>query len=187
MSDVIVACLACGKQKEVESRTKVTTCGSCGALIECEKVTRTASVSSETSSVSQPVAAQVIDESKLSETVRNWKTSYGWACAGIVVSYMVSRMPMDWIQTVDRYLLMCVATFAVPFVYAIIIYPKYFDPAAGTSLSNSAISFWNCAFGGLIFGCLWNSCLTRKRIGISHIVMMVLIGVLTWNNISLVL
>ena len=180
MPNVTVTCPTCGTQMEIDARRTVAYCGSCGALIEREKE---APAEPAPVSVSQPE----IDESKLSKTVKGWKTSYGWSCIGIFVSLMVNGMPLDWIQTIEQYLLVVIAAFVVPFVYAIIIYPKYFKPEEESSLGNGAISFLNCAFGGPIFGCLWNCCLTRKRIGISHIVMMVLIGLFALRNIALVL
>ena len=62
-------------------------------------------------------------------------------------------------------------------VYALKIYPSYFSDKPMLD-SVEAISFLNTFAGGIIFGLLWNHNLTLKKIGISHIVYVVLIGVI---------
>ena len=50
--------------------------------------------------------------------------------------------------------------------YTVLFYPSYFTDRPRLH-SSAVISFANCAFGGLIFGLLWNSNLTKRVKGVS--------------------
>jgi len=84
-----------------------------------------------------------------------WKTSWGFSILGLFIGAM---FPPFWVL-------------AIP--YAAIFYPSYFTEKPKLK-SNRVISFANCAFGGPIFGWIWNGNLRIKDKGISHIVFIVL-------------
>ena len=58
--------------------------------------------------------------------------------------------------------------------YAAKFYPSYFGEKPRLSSSKS-ISLFNFAFGGPVFGALWNRSLTKKTKGSSHVVLIVLL------------
>lgn len=129
--------------------------------------------------------------------LRAWKTSVVFSILGFLAILLLSiivSLPI----TIALELHMGAASAALPYpvttiagslagmvsavlttVYALAIYPSYFRRKPLLK-SPRMISFLNFLFGGLIFGCLWNSNLTRSKIierpekGISYIVASVL-------------
>lgn len=126
--------------------------------------------------------------------LRKWKTSVGLSFLGVLVSWfgrallalaatavgllVVSLVPGlyggDYLIRI-----VAVAAVAIPSVcgiaYALLVYPSYFTdlPLLESPL---VISMFNLLFGGILFGALWNSCLTisrneaRRKRGVSYIV-----------------
>lgn len=116
-----------------------------------------------------------------------WKTSIAYSVAGMLTfSIVVLSMFLNppWIIGASLH----VSYSIFMFVYAVVIYPSLFTRKPKLK-SNTAISFWNCAAGGFIFGAIWNGNLSKKNKGISHIVLAVLSGlnlafmiILYWLN-----
>lgn len=53
--------------------------------------------------------------------------------------------------------------------YCFIVYPTFFSPSP-LLRSTSVVSLLNGLFGGVLFGCLWNTCLAKHKKGVSYIV-----------------
>lgn len=108
------------------------------------------------------------DSHRTSPFLTQWKTSVGASVAGMFCSYAIGRIAEH--LPISLSALICVA----PFVYALWYYPSLFKNEA-QARSSAAISFGNGLFGGLVFGAIWNSCLTNGKIGISHYVFVVIL------------
>ena len=52
---------------------------------------------------------------------------------------------------------------------------------------NYLVSFTNALMGGVIFGCWWNSRLTKRRMGISHLVFFVLLATNGLSSITMLM
>ncbi len=107
-----------------------------------------------------------------------WRTSVGASIAGILffcvildIEYLVPETYMIAAS------LLRLAYMVFQFLYAIILFPSYFSLKPKIT-NSSAVAFWNCAVGGIIFGPIWNSSLTKRKKGISNIVFAVLVGLL---------
>lgn len=103
-----------------------------------------------------------------------WLTSVGGTVGGIV-AYMAISGIFDYIaDTTNSFSMLAfvylfwVVLLGVYAYYAFAIYPSLFTRSPKVDLSPTAISFINGLVGGIIFGCLWNTCLTKGKIGISH-------------------
>lgn len=113
--------------------------------------------------------------------IRNWKTSVCFSVLGflsIIVPCLVITIPMVmgvelYLGKATSFLPYPVSTLVAPLsgavwavlciVYAQVFYPSYFREKPFLK-SRRVISFANLLFGGIIFGCLWNSNLTRSKI-----------------------
>lgn len=132
--------------------------------------------------------------------LRNWKTSVGFSVLGVLLSGL-ARMLLAVAGTVAgiavlslipglyaeeaivQFVMLAVA--AVPGVcgiaYAAFVYPSYYSDLPLLE-SPWAISLFNLLFGGVVYGALWNTCLTKskgglaKKKGVSYIVYIVLEG-----------
>mgnify|MGYP001667813824 CR=1 FL=1 len=108
-----------------------------------------------------------------------WRTSAAMSVLGIVAFIIVFNLEsivpfgMMFFASLVRMIFMI-----VQFLYALVVYPSYFGLKPKIR-SCEAISFWNCAIGGMIFGPIWNSNLTNCNKGISYIVYAVLVGALS--------
>ncbi len=114
-----------------------------------------------------------------------WKTSLLFSIIGVfttyigipVVSYFLSALTLAAdgtlyegaaFATLAGFALFLILFYLVlPIVYAQAFYPTYFD-CKPRIRSSRLISFSNLAFGGIIFGSIWNSNLTNRKRGISH-------------------
>lgn len=129
--------------------------------------------------------------------IRNWKTSICFSVLGllsIIVPFLIITIPMAvglemylgkamYLLLYNAYTLigpLSAAIWAILCtIYALVFYPSYFREKPILK-SRRAISFANLLFGGVIFGCLWNSNLTRSKIlerpqkGTSYIVLTIL-------------
>lgn len=139
------------------------------------------------------VAPAPVEGGELPPVLASWRTSVGWAIAGLLVgSYLVgfacmavaallaagltailmgAGAPLAQASPVVQFalcvgLLTGVLEYAVMIIYAVLFYPSYFTNRPRLR-SSAAISFANCAFGGLVFGLLWNSNLTKRVKGVS--------------------
>lgn len=126
--------------------------------------------------------------------LRRWKTSVGLSFLGVLISWLgrtllvmaATAMGLVIVSLVpglyggDYFVrIVAVAAVAMPSVcgiaYALLVYPSYFTdlPLLESPL---VISMFNLLFGGILFGALWNSCLTisrneaRRKRGVSYIV-----------------
>lgn len=123
----------------------------------------------------------------------SWRTSVGWSIAGLLAGgYLVALAcmavaailgagltaillgagaPLAQASPLIQFalcfgLLTGVLEYAVMIAYAALFYPSYFTDRPRLH-SPAVISFANCAFGGLVFGLLWNSNLTKRAKGVS--------------------
>ncbi len=96
--------------------------------------------------------------------------SWGWYAIGAVFSVGFYYMPIADLVTE---IVVSLAFAAASLLYAAWIYPSLFssDPFVKSA---SVSSFLNGLLGGPIFGALWTRCLKRRKIGSSHIVLIVL-------------
>lgn len=109
-----------------------------------------------------------------------WHTNIGASIGGALAICAINALPFlgdlaPWLAIVDCLLALALVTGTL--VYALYAYPSYFGPKPKLT-SAAKVSFLNCFFGGPLFGCLWNRCLTRGKKGVSHIVMSILAGVM---------
>ncbi len=113
--------------------------------------------------------------------LENWKTSVGFTILGLVaglISY--SSAATDPVLKIGNssfnffiVLSMASITFIVlSIIYAAVIFPSLFSYKP-LFKSSKVISFANGFFGGLIFGLIWNSNLTKRYKGISYKVFIV--------------
>lgn len=134
-----------------------------------------------------------VEGGEMAPVLASWRTSVGWSIAGLLVgSYLVGFVcmaaaalpaagltaillgagaPLAQASPLVQFalclgLLTGVLQYAVMIVYAALFYPSYFADRPRLR-SSAAISFANCAFGGLVFGLLWNSNLTKRAKGVS--------------------
>ncbi|MEC4272400.1 hypothetical protein VJ923_04390 [Adlercreutzia sp. R25] len=134
-----------------------------------------------------------VEGEELPPVLASWRTSVGWSIAGLLVgSYLVgfacmavaallaagltaillgAGAPLAQASPVVQFalcvgLLTGVLQYAVMIIYAVLFYPSYFTNRPQLR-SSAVISFANCAFGGLVFGLLWNSNLTKRVKGMS--------------------
>ena len=104
--------------------------------------------------------------------LRTWKTSVEFSIIGFITPIIVLTLlaiPFSSPYQVLVSLILSIIMFTLSIIYAAIIYPSYFTKAPFVT-SSEAISFLNLFFGSLLFGSLWNSNLTKRRKGVSHIV-----------------
>ena len=110
----------------------------------------------------------------------SWKTSAGATVGGIILAYIISGLS-GVLASNDSSLIfstiLSIVILAFSFVYALAIYPSFFTFNPKIK-NNRGISFLNGLFGGIIFGCIWNSNLTCKKKGISYIVYVFVVGAL---------
>lgn len=132
--------------------------------------------------------------------LRRWKTSVGLSFLGVLISWLGRTLLVMAATAVGLVIaslvpglyggdylvrIVAVAAVAMPSVcgiaYALLVYPSYFTdlPLLESPL---VISMFNLLFGGILFGALWNSCLTisrseaRRKRGVSYIVYALLEG-----------
>lgn len=105
----------------------------------------------------------------------NWSTNYGATIVGMIMAAALNvgfNTLESTVTTVEAFIM--VEIFSIAYTlgnayYAFIIYPTFFT--SSPSLRNvGTASFLNGLFGGIIFGCLWNTCLTKHKKGVSYIV-----------------
>lgn len=124
-----------------------------------------------------------------------WKTPVGMSVLGIL-SYVFALPAIDVIlneltvrtQLVDMLFFTLAAEFALylcKFIYAARVYPSYFTPTPKVK-SPKAVAFLNCMLGGIVFGLIWNSNITKRKKGISNIVYATLCVVPMLSRIYLV-
>ncbi len=103
-----------------------------------------------------------------------WHTELLASIAGALVSLVIFNLSnlIGFTGDLVRFVFM-----VFQFIYAIAVYPSFFGLKPKIQ-SSPAIAFWNCAVGSFIFGPLWNSNLTNKHKGISHIVFAILDGLI---------
>jgi hypothetical protein len=130
--------------------------------------------------------------------VAGWKTSVGFSLLGLFVGFplfvtisvligMLLAMLLGFLLAAVSGNASIVEALVMPLgvsigsatmiVYAAKFYPSYFAEKPLLK-SSKVISFANLMFGNLIFGLIWNSNLTKKTKGISHIVYTVMEGLM---------
>ena len=107
-----------------------------------------------------------------------WKTSVGWSVFGMVCGYVfwqvvatiiVLLITLAYSETGREFDQNAIAAMAVSyfsiFFLPLSAYISWLDGAVRQQrrIKNSAVSFFNCFFGSILFGPYWNSCLTKKR------------------------
>lgn len=131
--------------------------------------------------------------------LETWKTSVGFSVLGAIVGFPLVMLLMILLSSLVSFgmasgigtaasmapeLTSAVASalvtpiaaiffYILTIVYATLFYPSYFGSKPKLR-SSRAISFLNLTFGFVIFGVIWNSALTKRSKGASHIVLVVL-------------
>ena len=144
----------------------------------------------------QPLIDEAIVATTSSESVANqtqtiateskpfldsWSTSIGMFLLGLFLSAAVNR-GLDFFSgsSASNFALIgssivSLAFLVLVFVYSLVIYPSLFTDKPKLQ-SSKAGSFLNSFVGGLIFGAIWCSALTKKKKGISQYVLVVLVS-----------
>ncbi len=112
-----------------------------------------------------------------SRVLANWKTSVAASICGLLAGGMRDGLielasSLSYDASVLAFAVSLIFA-AVSIWYAASFYPSLFRADCQRSSSSAAISFMNLFFGGIVFGCLWNSNLTTRNKGVSHIVYVV--------------
>ncbi|NGM17297.1 hypothetical protein GMI70_04640 [Eggerthellaceae bacterium zg-893] len=112
-----------------------------------------------------------------SRVLANWKTSVAASVFGLLAGGVRDGLiELGSSLSYDVAVLAFVASLiwaAISIWYAASFYPSLFRADCQRSSSSAAISFMNLFFGGILFGCLWNSNLTKRSKGISNVVYVV--------------
>lgn len=171
-----IVCKVCGGQLAMRVREQDLECQNCGVIYPCEifAAQSTPSMSSavcrETATAISEYPAPTTDPylppmQQKDDALANWHTNYGASCAGVLISVGIGALVITGIMGI---IVNCIY-YLVAVVYAFFVYPKYFSEKP-PSISSGEISFFNMLLGGLIFGCIWNANLTKRRRGCSNIV-----------------
>lgn len=154
---------------------------------------------SETLPQDNPASAQGFATLAQSPLLGTWKTSVGFSVLGALVGLPLTMLLMILLSSFVSFgvasgigaaaslapeLTSAVASalvtpiaailfYVLSMVYATVFYPSYFGSKPKVK-SSRVISFLNLVFGFVIFGALWNSALTKKSKGSSHVVLVVL-------------
>jgi hypothetical protein len=113
-----------------------------------------------------------------SRILANWKTSVGASVGGFFLAAFLTGI-IDRFSTLSTEILFGaliaeVVFWGIGIWYALAYYPSLFNKNCTRTASSATISFMNLFFGGIIFGCIWNSNLTKKTKGVSNVVFAVL-------------
>jgi ssDNA-binding Zn-finger/Zn-ribbon topoisomerase 1 len=107
-----------------------------------------------------------------------WETSIGYSVLGVVVLLFLNVAAYSSSEAISWAVGIMQIVFVIfQIVYVFVFYPSLFTKKPKLK-SSAAISFWNCAVGGPIFGPIWNSNLTKKTKGRSSIVFAILLCLL---------
>ena len=116
--------------------------------------------------------------------LERWQTNVGLTVLGIAINLIVDRATYAYLDADigSAGVAMAIGIFQVVFVvfsivYAASIYPSLFTETPKAQ-NPKVVSFLNGLFGYIIFGLIWNSNLTKRVKGISHIVFIVIIIVI---------
>lgn len=106
----------------------------------------------------------------------SWVTPVGASAAGIFAQPLLLSLLEGFFSNAAWVVdLLEVVIIVLSLAYAIVVYPSYFTRAPKMT-SSASVAFWNCAFGGIVFGLIWNANLTKQTKGKSYIVFCVLVG-----------
>jgi hypothetical protein len=113
----------------------------------------------------------------LPPALSGWRTQTGYVLLGVLVwlVWVIGDFCLRWkLPAVTLYLFFLeLGVLAFRFFYALYMYPRCFK-FSPVLTSPKVISFFNGFCGGPLYGTLWNCCLTKGKIGVSHIVFVVL-------------
>ena len=143
-------------------------------------------------SIDEAIAATTSSESVANQTqtiateskpfLDNWSTSIGMFLLGLLLSAAVNRgLDLFSGSSASDFALIgssivSLAFLVLVFVYSLVIYPSLFTDKPKLQSSKTG-SFLNSFVGGLIFGAIWCSALTKKKKGISQYVLVVLVSI----------
>lgn len=114
----------------------------------------------------------------------SWRTSVGMTILGIIVglvinsigtySYMSvsSDLAIAYTESPTLALTVQLVVSLAGIIYCTVVYQSYFTESPKFA-NPGAVALLNGLFGGIFFGCLWNSNLTKRNKGISWIVFVV--------------
>lgn len=163
-------CPSCGRTILVPAGVQSVVCGGCGSLVDAIGATKSFEGSA---SGTGETAAQ-------SRVLANWKTSVGASAVGFFASSLLGtvaeQIDVPTPGAAFALLGVVVVWFAACAWYAGAFFPSLFKDDCEKTTSPAMISFLNLFFGGIIFGCMWNSNLTKKQKGISNVVYLVFFG-----------
>ena len=161
-------CEYCGE----EMKDTVKFCPNCGA--PAPKAAPAAEPATQPVTQATPAAAAPTVNATMvnNQGVTGWKTDVAMSVLGGVVLAILAGGGNLINTTVDSGLMCLLA--AAGLVYALVVYPKFFEPEGFAGKSSQLFSFLNIFLGGIIFGCIWNHNLTTNNKGISYIVFTVL-------------
>lgn len=107
-----------------------------------------------------------------------WKTSVGATVGGIILNVVFLNLLALFISSppfevsggnLIILILVPIIILLIHLYYALSVYPSLFSETPKLR-DPGAISFFNGLFGYIVFSCLWNEGLTKKKIGISNII-----------------
>lgn len=160
---------------------------------QVDQIQRTFALSEQTTSQVTNLIPESVDIDQTQRTpvfpvLDNWKTNIGFSFLGVILMTIVSwsiygitfiigtasgSATKEFMALV--YFTMHALSFVTTAIYALYIYPSYFTEKPKIK-SNMLISFLNLAFGSVIFGPIWNTNLTKRKKGVSNIVLTIISG-----------
>ena len=163
-------CPACGAEIYVPTDKERFSCP------KCNKETYTQAALAFKSENPKSTNSSPSHSTEKSETsfLDNWKTSVGMFILGLVCSYGFGSLGVFGTPI----LLGVAIVFVIGILYWTLAgYPSLFTDRPHVK-SRGAASFLNAFFGGIVFGALWNTCLTKRRKGVSQNVFLALVVVM---------
>lgn len=176
-------CPTCKRPIMIPANSAKCVCGSCGAVVDAASAIK---AFSEQRSIAQIQAAALSNAATPYATqVKNpflvdWKTEIGSSIAGVAANGILGIVAGAMCATESTVILafgLYLAWTILVFWYAGFYFPSLFKPESTRKPTSGWISFLNCFFGGVIFGCCWNANLTRGEKGISNVVFIVSEGI----------
>lgn len=182
--DKKVTCLVCGGCLEADAGNQTVHCQKCGVVYPINVLKDSASWSEAGSSASQDVceiepdfeaeatkepsaeSASPSEEHEIPPLLSEWKTSYGFAALGLAAEVI---MPLFLASNLVLGLVGSGIWTVLAIWYALKVYPSLFTSSPKLNSSSTA-SFFNMFFGGVLFGCIWNSNLANRKQGFSYLI-----------------
>lgn len=181
-------CPFCGSTMKVPEESEHCYCSACGQQVLSSAALSTTDYSMPTTPTPDQPSYTTASYSPYSPSgqstsfLAGWKTQAAFVALGVVCSVLlnvvlnqISSSALTYAATMIT-LVVSLAYTIFCLVYAAAFYPSLFTYSPKVK-SNTAVSFLNGFVGGIIFGCIWCSNLTKKQKGVSYIVFIALMCV----------